>query len=46
MQAIIHWVEGEGKTPVSWRTLLKCLDDIEYGQIAEEIARKLEGELL
>ena len=45
MQAIHHWVRGEGKTPVSWRTLLKCLEDIECGQIAEEIAKKLEGEL-
>ena len=46
MQAIIHWVRGEGKTPVSWRTLLKCIEDIECGQVAEEIAKKLEGELI
>ena len=45
MQAIHHWVRGEGKAPVSWRTLLKCLEDIECGEIAEEIAKKLEGEL-
>lgn len=43
MQAIHHWVRGEGKGPVSWRTLLKCLEDIECAQIAEEIAKQLEG---
>ena len=41
MQAIHHWVRGEGKRPVSWRTLLKCLDDIECREIAEEIRIKL-----
>ena len=43
MQAIHHWVRGEGKGPVSWRTLLKCLEDMECAQIAEEIAKQLEG---
>jgi hypothetical protein len=45
MQAIHHWVRGEGTVPVSWRTLLKCLEDIECGQVAEEIADQLESEL-
>ena len=44
MQAIHHWVRGEGKEPVSWRTLLKCLVDIDCAQVAEEIAKQLEGE--
>lgn len=43
MQAIHHWVRGEGKGPVSWRTLLKCLEHIECGQVAEDIASQLEG---
>jgi hypothetical protein len=46
MQAIHHWVRGEGRVPVSWRTLLKCLEDIECGQVAEEIAQQLEGEFV
>ena len=41
MQAIHHWMRGEGKGPVSWRTLLRCLDDIECSEIAEEIRMKL-----
>ena len=44
MQAIHHWVRGEGKAPVSWRTLLKCLEDMECAQVAEEIAKQLAGE--
>ena len=43
MQAIHHWVRGEGKRPVSWRTLLKCLEDIDCAQIAEEITKELAG---
>ena len=43
MQAIHHWVRGEGKGPVSWRTLLKCLKDIECAQIAEDIEKQLAG---
>ena len=41
IQAIYHWVRGEGKAPVSWRTLLKCLEDIDCAQVAEEIAKQL-----
>lgn len=41
MQALHHWVRGEGSGPVSWRTLLKYLQDIDCGEIAEDIAKKL-----
>ena len=41
MQAIHHWVRREGKGPVTWRTLLGCLKDIDCGQIAEEVREKL-----
>ena len=41
IQAIYHWVRGEGKDPVTWRTLLGCLKDIDCGQIAEEVRKKL-----
>lgn len=43
LQAYHHWARGEGKRPVSWRTLLKCVEDIDCGQVAEEIATELEG---
>lgn len=41
IQAIHHWVRGEGRSPVTWRTLFKSIEEIECGEIAEEIKKKL-----
>ena len=35
-------VDGEGRQPVTWETLIECLEDIEYGSLASDLRRELE----
>ena len=35
-------VDGEGRQPVTWETLIECLEDIEYGTLASDLRRELE----
>ena len=37
MEALQLWLRGEGKHPVTWETLIECLVDIEYVQLARNI---------
>ena len=32
-----RWLRGQGRTPVSWRTLIEVLRDIELGRLARDI---------
>ena len=37
MQALQMWLRGEGRQPVTWKTLIECLIDIEHSQVAKDI---------
>ena len=41
MQALQLWLRGEGRQPVSWKTLIECLDDMEYINLARSIRENL-----
>ena len=32
-----RWLKGEGRLPVSWRTLVECLRDAKLNVVAEDI---------
>ena len=38
MEILQEWLEGSGKKPVSWATLVNVLRDIELSTLADEIA--------
>ena len=37
-----RWLDGEGRQPVTWETLMESLEDIEYGTLASDLRRELE----
>lgn len=37
LQALHHWLNGEGKQPVTWATLLSCLKDMDCSAVASQI---------
>ena len=36
-----RWLGGESQQPVTWKTLIECLEDIEHGTLASELRREL-----
>ena len=43
--AIFHqWLQGKGRQPVTWRTLIECLRDINLNVVAESIEDALSSE--
>ena len=36
-QLLMEWVQGRGKTPISWKTLVSVLDSAELHVLAQEI---------
>ena len=43
--AILHqWLEGKGRQPVTWRTLIECLRDMKLNIVAESIEGALSSE--
>lgn len=43
LHAILHWLKGEGKTPVCWNTMITCLKEIEQYRDARDIQEALSG---
>ena len=41
MEILRRWLEGTGRKPVSWRTLVQCLRDIGNIALAEEIEHSI-----
>lgn len=41
LQVFGEWVQGEGKNPVSWKTLISVLEDCELNQLATSIKANL-----
>ncbi len=41
LQAFQLWLKGKGKQPVTWATLVGCLEDVGYNTLADEIREKL-----
>ncbi len=41
LQAFQLWLKGKGKQPVTWATLVGCLEDVGYNTLADEIQEKL-----
>ena len=38
MKAVFKkWIDGTGKTPISWNTLIKVLRQVELGTLADEL---------
>lgn len=40
-----RWIEGEGKTPVTWATLIEVLKDISHDALAKDIECSLVEQL-
>ncbi len=40
-----EWIIGKGKSPVSWRTLISCLETTGLREIAKELRKKINGGL-
>jgi hypothetical protein len=38
-----HWLKGNGKRPVSWKTLLEILEDCHFGNLAAQVRTALMG---
>ena len=38
---MIHWLQGNGQQPATWRTLLALLEDGERANLAEQIRQEL-----
>ena len=36
-----QWLQGKGRMPVTWRTLMKCLRDIDLNVLADKIDHSL-----
>ena len=41
VEILQKWINGEGKKPVTWRTLLECLKDIGMSTLAEDTQQAL-----
>ena len=37
-----RWLDGEGRQPMTWETLIGCLEDIGHGTLASDLKRELE----
>ena len=37
LHILLHWLEGKGRWPVTWRTLVETLKDIGLNELAREI---------
>ena len=37
-----RWLDGEGRQPVTWETLVECLEDIGHCTLASNLRRELE----
>lgn len=33
----IEWLEGKGRTPITWETVIKALDEAELAEVAEDL---------
>ena len=40
MEILQRWIQGRGKLPVEWATLIEVLKDIELTELAREIEKK------
>ena len=36
------WIQGGHKTPVTWTTLIDCLDDASFTNLARDLKKALE----
>ena len=36
-----HWLSGNGRKPISWRTLIELLEDLDLNVLADEIQNAL-----
>ena len=41
LQILKHWVQGKGKKPLEWSTLIEVLNDIGLSELANEIEHAL-----
>ena len=39
-----RWLDGEGRQPVTWETLIGCLEDIGHCTLASDLRKELECE--
>ena len=40
---ILHrWLDGQGLQPVTWNTLVECLEDIDHGSLAGDLRKELD----
>lgn len=37
MQVFQHWLKGEGREPVNWSTVKKCLQDMDRFDVVKDI---------
>ena len=44
MDVLLTWMYGNGTKPVTWRTLLKALEDPKVGK--KEVAKKIKAKLI
>lgn len=42
-EAFILWLQGKGKEQPTWEGLIRCLEDIEQGTLAQELRDKISG---
>ncbi len=40
-----EWIEGRGKIPVSWRTMISCLETTGFRELAGELKKEIDGGL-
>ena len=40
LRILQEWLDGRGKQPVTWTTLVQVLEDIEMSSLANQIKRK------
>jgi len=38
-----RWLDGESKQPVTWKTLVECLECIGHGSLASDLRRELKS---
>ena len=42
-EVFILWLQGKGKEQPTWEGLIRCLEDIEQGTLAQELQEKISG---
>ncbi len=40
-----EWITGRGRSPVSWRTLINCLETTGFRELAKDLREKINGGL-